>query len=222
MFRTKICGITCLEDALAAVNAGVDAIGLNFYGKSARCITPDLAREICATIPASVKRIGVFVNENEATIRATAASCQLDAVQLHGNEPPDFLPHFHGLTVIVARRLRAGAQELAQYVEACVALGTLPQMLLIDAYKLGEFGGTGETVDWQTFRELHTVANGIPLVLAGGLTPQNVQEAIDTAQPHAVDTASAVEISPGRKCPAKMSAFVASALHAFDLRDVNR
>lgn len=222
MFQTKICGITCLEDAQAAVDAGVDAIGLNFYGKSVRCVTPGLAQEICAALPSMVKRVGVFVNESEETIRAVAETCRLDAVQLHGNEPPDFLPRLKGLRTIVALRPRTGIGEVAQYIEKCFALDALPQMLLIDAYKPGEYGGTGETVDWQAMRELHTVVHGIPLILAGGLTPLNVRQAIEIAQPDAVDTASGVETSPERKCPAKMQAFVASATHAFDLRDANR
>jgi phosphoribosylanthranilate isomerase len=221
MFRIKICGITCPEDAAAAVAAGAEALGLNFYNQSPRFVTDEVAHEIAKVMPRSVKKVGVFVNECENTIRQFVEAYQLDAVQLHGDESPHFLQRLLDLNVIAALRPQSGTNHVISYLGECQAIDAVPQMILIDAYKPGVYGGSGNTVDWNAVRALRNVSYNIPIILAGGLHATNVEEAIRTSQADAVDTASGVEIPPRRKCPVKMKAFVDSAKRAFDLPPTN-
>jgi phosphoribosylanthranilate isomerase len=136
----------------------------------------------------------------------------LDFVQLHGDEPPEFIAELEGLRVIRAFRLAAeGWQPWLRYLDRCRQLSALPCAILVDAHRKGEYGGTGQTPDWATVRLFHDSAVRLPLILAGGLTPHNVVEAIAATRPHGVDTASGVESHPGTKDGGKVSAFVAAA-----------
>jgi phosphoribosylanthranilate isomerase len=271
LFRVKICGITDLGDALACSQAGADALGFNFCATSPRCLTFERASEICRSLPPEVARVGVFVNESAERIGYLAEQLRLDWVQLHGDEPPDFLAQLaakmgqapdihdpapvpfsqHHFRVLRAFRLREpGFQGVSGYLEDCQRLGTLPAAVLVDAYHAGAYGGTGKTVNWisvsafarrlslthdgedleRALSGVRDIAGGfagrdlaapildqpLPLVLAGGLRPDNVAEAIRIVRPAAVDTASGVETAPGRKDARLVREFVEQARSAFD------
>ena len=215
MFRIKICGITTVDDARMAVEAGADAIGLNFYANSPRFVSIAAAREIAAATPKSVCKTGVFVNASVEDIRQVLDELSLDLVQLHGDEPPEFLAALHGVPVMRAFRLGDDvAGDLAaagQYLAACHRMRAVPRMVLIDAARAGHYGGTGATVNWQLVAEGRRHLAGAPLVLAGGLNAGNVASAIQTVRPWAVDTASGVEENPGKKSAAQLANFVAQA-----------
>jgi phosphoribosylanthranilate isomerase len=199
MIRVKICGITNPDDALQAVACGADALGLVFFAKSPRCVSPERAREIIARLPPLVTTVGLFVNEDPRTIRAVAARCRLDRVQLHGDESPAdcLLPP---LRVLKALRVR-DAESLARADE-------YPADLLLDAWSDQVYGGSGRQFDWQLARAL---AARRPIILAGGLRPDNVAEAVAAVNPYAVDVSSGVERSPGRKDHEKVAEFIRRA-----------
>jgi phosphoribosylanthranilate isomerase len=215
MFRVKICGITNVDDARVAADAGADAIGLNFYRASPRFCRIAQAIAIGQAIPRSVSKVGVFVNAPPAEILATFDTVGLDAVQLHGDEPPELLRDLRGLPVIRAFRVGRELAPVGSYLQACRRLACVPRMVLIDTLKPGQYGGTGATLDWQSLQENRQVFQGAPLALAGGLKPSNVAEAIASVRPWAVDTASGVESSPGRKSAALVREFVEAAHAAF-------
>jgi phosphoribosylanthranilate isomerase len=217
-FRIKICGITSVDDALAAVDAGADAIGLNFYAGSPRCTNIRDAVQIAEALQGDALRIAVFVNESAATIRHVSAEANILRVQLHGDEPPALVANLQtDLEVIRARRLdERGTKPIQDDIAACRALcGRAPNAVLMDAATAGQFGGTGKTVDWARVANYQQWLGDVPLILAGGLTPENVAEAIRIVRPQAVDVASGVESAPGKKDPAKMRDFVAAARAAF-------
>jgi phosphoribosylanthranilate isomerase len=217
MFRIKICGITTVEDAALAVEAGADAIGLNFYEQSPRCVTPARAGEIAAAVPEGVDLVGVFVNASLDEMATTADQLQLDLIQLHGDEPPDRVMELAGRKVIRAFRCRSKEFDpILKYLDTCEQLGHTPVAALVDAYEPGRYGGTGQTLDWSDVRRLGVLLGGMELVLAGGLNPSNVGGAVLQARPSAVDVASGVEASPGRKDPAMVRAFVHAARQALD------
>jgi phosphoribosylanthranilate isomerase len=197
MVRVKICGIKRLEDALAAVDAGADAIGLNFWRPGRRYVAPETARVIARALPPFVARVGVFVDEDPETIRKIATLCGLDALQLHGSETPEFCRQFDR-PVIKGVKVHGpeSVDGLARYQVAA---------FLLDAHVPGEMGGTGRRFDW--ILAVRAKEAG-PVILSGGLTPENVADAIRTATPYAVDVASGVE-TDGQKDPAKIGAFVA-------------
>lgn len=215
MFRVKICGITNLPDAQLAADAGADAIGLNFYAASPRCCPLERAQEIAAALPAHVCKVGVFVNASADEIRRTAQAVPLDLVQLHGDEPPEFLREIRPLPTMRAASAGDDVTQLAAYLAACRRLGAMPRLLLVDARHAGQYGGTGTTVDWHLLAQNRALLGGMPLVLAGGLTPENVAAAIGTVRPWAVDVASGVESTPGVKSPELVGQFVAAAKKAF-------
>ncbi len=196
--RIKICGITNLEDALLAADLGADALGFIFYPKSPRHVAPETAREIIAQLPPFVASVGVFVDEDAGVVHDLAARVGLDWVQLHGQESPDYCRGL-GRRVIKGFRIKdeKSLVELENYHDAV-------QAFLLDAYKKGQVGGTGEVFDWQLARKAQRYGR---IILAGGLTPENVAQAIATAQPQAVDAASGTEAAPGRKDPVKLLAF---------------
>lgn len=198
--RVKICGLTSLADAQAAVAAGADALGFMFYSQSPRCITPAAAREIIAQLPPLIARVGVFVNPTPEAVR-DAIACGVDTLQFHGEEPLEFCRQF-AQPVIKALRLRD-----ADSLQACLPYRGLPWLL--DSYVPGLRGGTGARFNW----DLAVAARkeNPCIILAGGLTPDNVAEAVRQVHPFAVDVSSGVELSPGRKDPAKVRAFVAAA-----------
>jgi phosphoribosylanthranilate isomerase len=211
VFRIKICGITSVEDALLAAEAGADAIGLNFYERSPRYVTTERAKEICLALPAGVAKVGVFVNSLPKGIAAMAERVGLDVIQLHGDEGPDFLGSLGKLPVIKAFRCRESTLNSVRAFLTLCPEPSFPIAVLLDAHAPGSYGGTGQVLDWRRLQAERHQLLGLPLILAGGLTPQNVAEAIRVARPDAVDTASGVEVSPGKKDPAKVRAFISAA-----------
>lgn len=209
MFRIKICGITCVADALAAVEAGADALGLNFYARSPRYVRPQVARQIVEALPAGIVKVGLFVNSPPEEIRALREELGLDLIQLHGDEPPELLSDLGGSIVRAFRVGTAGLGPVLEYLDRCRALGCLPRMVLADSAVTGTYGGTGQVGPWQLLAQWPQDLP--PLVLAGGLTPENVAEAIGAVRPAAVDTASGVEETPGRKSTVLVRQFVAEA-----------
>jgi len=200
MTRVKICGITNLEDALFATEAGADALGFIFYAQSPRCIAPDRAREIILRLPPFMAKVGVFVNDELDRVREIMAYCHLDYAQLHGDETPEQVAALAPRAIKAVRvRSAADVERLSAYQAAAY---------LLDAYHPTKPGGTGETWDW----ELATAAKRYgPLILAGGLTPQNVAAAIKRVRPHAVDVSSGVEAAPGIKDHHKVQRFIIAA-----------
>jgi phosphoribosylanthranilate isomerase len=219
MFRIKICGVTNVADALAAADAGADAVGLNFYRGSKRCISVAEAKAIAEAVTHEINRIGVFVNATADEIRETCKDARIRGIQLHGDEPPEFLGELNrDLDIVRARRLDdRGTNAIVEDVEACCKLaGFGPDAILVDAAVPDSFGGTGHPVDWrQLTNRQDEWWNRYPLILAGGLTPANVAQAIRVVRPHGVDVASGVESSPGKKDHAKVRDFVAAAREAF-------
>jgi len=199
--RVKICGITNREDALEAVDAGADALGFVFYERSPRQVTAAQAADILRGIPPFVAKVGVFVNPNPDQVRQAIAQCGLDTLQFHGEESSEFCLQF-GLKVIKAFRL-ADAAALPSLVPYAT------DAWLLDSCVPGQYGGTGKQCNWDL--AIAAKAHGRPLILAGGLTPDNVAEAVRRVRPYAVDTSSGVESAPGQKDAGKMRAFVAAA-----------
>jgi phosphoribosylanthranilate isomerase len=186
--RVKLCGLTRLEDVLLGVELGVDAFGFNFVEGSPRRVTPDLARDLCSAIPPFATRVGIFADELPRVMEATALLAGLSCLQLHGDEPPESCRAI-ALPWYKAHRVGAGFQpeSVSRYrASTC----------LLDASVPGEKGGTGATFDWKVARVASAYAR---VIVAGGLTPANVGEAIAVARPYAVDVNSGVENAPGKK-----------------------
>lgn len=206
MTRIKICGITNLADALAAVEAGADALGFNFYEGSPRYLAPEAARAIVREVPAAVLCVGVFVNETREAVERAVAESGVAAAQLHGDESPEFCETLRVPRVIKALRVRG------RFDEGGAALYKTTEAILLDAYDPRAWGGTGRTCDWESARR---VREAVPrLYLAGGLTPENVADAVRTVGPYGVDVCGGVERAPGLKEHALVRKFVAAALGA--------
>lgn len=217
MFRIKICGITQVVDALAAARAGADAVGLNFYPKSPRFIAHGQARQIIDALPHEVVKVGLFVNAAAEEVCRTFDQLGLDLIQLHGDEPPTFLTVLGKRPVMRAFRFgQRGWESIGRYLGDCRQLNCMPRLVLVDAHVEGTYGGSGRLADWQALTGYPWGVPAPPLVLAGGLTPDNVAEAIRTVRPAAVDTASGVEAIPGRKSDVLIQKFVAAAKEAFE------
>ena len=216
VFRIKICGIMTASDAQAAVTAGADAIGLNFVPASPRCIDQQRAAEIVASLPKGVAKVGVFVNSASQEIANLFDSLRLDLIQLHGDEPPATLQHLADRPVMKAFRPDAsGLASIETFLDECREQRCMPRAILLDARRDGIYGGTGSVGDWDLAAAFQKTGNRPPLVLAGGLTPENVAAAIEAVAPSAVDTASGVEGSPGVKDAGLMRRFVSAAASAF-------
>ena len=216
VFRVKICGLTSASDGKVISQTKADAIGLNFYSKSLRCITQEQALRIVQVTPSRVARVGLFVNATDDEVCTAYDHLGLDFIQLHGDEPPEYLLALGGRPVIRAFRLGpTGVGPIVRYLEACSMPEVNLQAVLIDAYDPQRYGGTGETADWKQLADQRTMLGGLPLVLAGGLNAANVAEAILTVRPDAVDTASGVEYAPGEKDPQAVAAFAEAAQGAF-------
>lgn len=217
MFRIKICGITSTADAAAVARAGADAVGLNFYAKSPRFVEPARAAEIVGVLPDGVVKVGLFVNSPANEICEAFDRLGLDLVQLHGDEPPEFVAALGSRPVMKAFRLdRDGLEPVERYLAECDRLACTLRMVLIDAYVKGTYGGSGHVADWGSAKRYVADGSRPPLALAGGLVPGNVRRAIESVHPAAVDTASGVESSPGCKDHALVAEFVAAARSAFD------
>ncbi len=200
----KICGITCVEDALIAADAGADAVGLMFYDGSPRHVSVGRAGEIHRALPPHISRVGVFVNADAAEVTQAIAACGLSILQFHGEETPEFCRQFPLMTVKAFRV--SDAQSLSPLQKYAT------DAWLLDAHIPDARGGTGTRFNWDLAVEAQKL--GRPILLAGGLTPENVGEAIARVQPFGVDVSSGVELAPGRKCPEKVRAFVAAARSA--------
>lgn len=205
MTKVKICGITNLEDALLSVKFGADALGFNFYAKSPRYITPEKAREIIDQLPAEILKVGVFVNESLEKIAEIASVAKLDALQLHGEETPEFATELKAKTnleIIKAFRVSRGFKP--KYV-----LQYKVDAILLDAYSPTEHGGTGETFDWGIAKRVQEIFP--KMYLAGGLTHENIGCAIWKVKPFAVDVCSGVEYQKGQKDKIILINFVTKA-----------
>ena len=197
--RVKICGMTRVEDARAAADAGADAVGLVFYEKSPRYTEPAAARRIARAVPPFVSRVGVFVDAPRDTLLRLIRDIPLDVVQLHGDEPPEACRDLPARVITGFRvRDRHSLSALAAYAKVADAL-------LLDAWSARSPGGTGTVFDWSLARDERV---GLPLILAGGLNPGNVAEAIRVARPWGVDVSSGVESAPGLKDHARMREFI--------------
>jgi len=199
--KVKICGITNLADAQAAAAAGAAALGFIFYDKSPRHVTIQQAADISKQLNPFIMRVGVFVNAPEDFILSAMGKVQLSMLQFHGDEPPEFCSQF-GIMAMKAFRVRGPEtlNELSKYPT---------DGYLLDAYSSSTLGGTGKTFNWDLAIEAQKF--GKPIFLSGGLTPDNVAEAVRKVRPFAVDVSSGVENSPGRKDHAKIKAFITAA-----------
>jgi len=200
MTLIKICGITNVHDALAAVAAGADALGFNFYKPSPRYVTPQTAREIVAKLPVSVLTVGVFVNEESQSVRNIANEANVAALQLHGDESPEYCRELGKDRYVIKTFAVANdfdVQRIQPYRVEAIMLDTKHNSLR---------GGTGRVFDWSVAKEVNDF---VPkLFLAGGLSPENIEEAVATVRPYAIDACSALEDEPGRKNHERMRAFV--------------
>lgn len=198
MARIKICGITRIEDALAAAQAGADAIGLVFHAASPRAISPEQAAAIVRALPPFVSSVGLFVDATEARVNEVLRQVPLDMLQFHGDEPDEFCQRF-ARPYLKAVRVRPGDD-----INALAAAWPGASGILLDSYKPGVPGGTGETFDWS----MVPARRSWPLILAGGLQADNVRQAIELTAPWAVDVSGGVEAARGIKDPAKINAFI--------------
>lgn len=203
MVKVKICGITNLEDAQAAANAGADALGFVFYKNSPRYVTPIKAKNIIKRLPKKILKVGVFVNAEERTIKRIARLCRLDMLQFHGSESPEFCHRFSEYKVIKAFRVK-------DRVELKNILGYKTFAYLFDSFVKSRPGGTGKKFDWNLIRRIINKI-GCPVFLSGGLTEDNVREAIEIIRPEWLDVSSSVELNPGKKHQKKVADFIKAA-----------
>lgn len=198
MVKVKVCGITTPADAVWAAAAGADAIGINFYAPSRRSVSMEVARSIANAVPRGVCRVGVFVDAPRQYVQELAEELRFDAVQFHGSEPPEYCL---GWNQKVIKAVRLASREDAER-----AMLYSVDFILADAYVEGLVGGTGQRVNWEWLSGIGRDR----LILAGGLTPENVAEAIRRVRPAAVDVASGVESAPGIKDPERVRKFIAN------------
>jgi len=205
--KVKICGVRTREEAQAAVDAGADALGFNFWPRSARYIEPHAAHKVIAGITSTVCNVGVFVNEEANRIVDIASELGLSAVQLHGDESPEFCERLASIkTFKTIKAIRVGQDFDLGVIESYRV-----NMVLLDSSNEGSYGGTGRKFDWRIAIEAKQLA---PIMLAGGLTTENVWDAITQVRPAAIDVCSGVEAEPGRKDLEKLRGFMAMAARA--------
>ena len=202
MVKVKVCGITRLEDALVACESGADAIGL-IFAESPRRVDMGRAADISSALPENILKVGVFVNAGPEEVLRIAGKVGLDYAQLHGDEGPEAVAAIRkgGLAVMKALRVRDGRS-----LERMEDYGA--DLYLLDAYSVRERGGTGRTFDWDLAKALEGYGN---IVVSGGLTPENVREAVEFLDPHGVDASSSLEDSPGKKNGERVRRFVSAA-----------
>jgi phosphoribosylanthranilate isomerase len=207
--RIKICGITTEEDARAAADLGADALGFNFYPPSPRFVAYEVAAGIIRALPPFVEPVALFVNEPlERAFEAARGLGPVRSIQWHGERPePCADPAFRFIPAFQVRDAE-GLARVSRYLDCCRELGSLPAAVLIDGHTRGLYGGTGQPAPWQLLADFRP---GVPLILAGGLTPENVADAVRVVRPYGVDVAGGVESSPGRKDREKIRRFIESA-----------
>ena len=210
--RIKICGVTNMIDARHAARLGADAIGLNFYQPSPRCVDPVTANAILRDLPPFLEAVGVFVNEPLRDVFQRLQTLgRIRCIQWHGHnrEVSDVYP-YHLIAAFPVRDADS-LTAIRRYLDTCQLVSALPSAVLLDAHLAGEYGGTGKTAPWKL---LATFRPGVPIILAGGLTPENVAEAIRIVRPWGVDVASGVEHCPGQKDADKMRRFIEAVREA--------
>jgi len=200
MIKIKICGITNIEDALAAVEAGADALGFVFYNKSPRNISPEQAAALIRRLPPFVQTVGLFVNEELAVVNGIADRCGLDIVQLHGDETPEYCSGVRRRLIKAFRVKDETCLDLIDDYDVAACL--------LDAWSPSAYGGTGKTFNWEIAA---AAAASKRIILAGGLTPGNVAAAVRAVRPYAVDVSSGVEAAPGRKDHKILQQFIEAA-----------
>jgi phosphoribosylanthranilate isomerase len=204
MLRVKICGITNIEDALAAIACGADALGFIFYPESPRSVTPEVARAIISTLPPFISTVGVFVDKDIETLKTIVSETGLDVVQLHGSEPPEYC-NLDKKTIKAIRVKDISDLDLLNQYKAASAF-------LLDTYSPDTIGGTGHVFNWEIALEAKRLGR---IILAGGLTPDNIEEAVKLVQPYGIDVASGVEGSEkGKKDHHKLRLFIEKARKA--------
>ena len=204
--KVKICGITNVEDGLAAAEAGADALGFIFYEHSPRFVPIEKAATVIRDLPPMIVKVGVFVDAEEEVVYRAIRECGLNLLQFHGAESPEYCVQF-GLMSMKAFQVR-DAQSLARVTDFKT------DAWLLDAHSPDKLGGTGERFNWDLAIEARKL--GRPIFLAGGLTPENVAEAVRHVDPYAVDVSSGVEASPGKKDHGKVKAFIDAAKGALE------
>lgn len=210
--RVKICGVRSLEEAEVAIEAGADALGFNFWPRSPRYIAPDAARRVIEQIPPLIYAIGVFVNEDRHRVAEIVSGVGLNAAQLHGDETPEFCAGLGPIKIIKAIRV---TEDLD-----CASINNYPvSAILLDTGVKGSYGGTGKRFDWNTAVEAKRY---VRIILAGGLTVENVAEAVVSVNPFAIDVCSGVEAEPGRKDPDKLRRFMAEVARANEIINRNQ
>jgi len=202
MVKVKICGITNLEDALTATEAGADALGFILYSKSKRFIKAKDVRKITLNLPPFILKVGVFVNEDPRNVLEILSYAHLDFAQLHGDETPEECEYVGKNRVIKVFRLK----EIAEIEKIEPYIGKI-RAILLDTYSKDSYGGTGKTFNWEIARAVKERFD-IPVILSGGLNPENVAKAIREVNPYAVDVSSGVETEPGKKDKEKVFQFV--------------
>jgi phosphoribosylanthranilate isomerase len=202
LVKVKICGITNLEDALASVDAGCDALGFVFYKKSSRYVIPQKAKDIIKQLPPHIIKIGVFVDAPEDRVKRIAKLCHLDILQLHGDESPEFCQKFKNYRIIKAFRIK-------DKIDLPKILRYRTFAYLFDTYAKSKIGGTGKKFNWRLLENLSGIKK--PIFLSGGLNEKNVQEAIKLIRPDWVDISSSVEIRPGEKNHKRVRNFIHAA-----------
>jgi len=200
--KVKICGITNYEDAVAALDMGADLLGFNFYPESPRFVTPEKAAEIISKLPGFIDTVGVFVNTSFEKIRETISQCQLDWVQLHGDEDPQFCRLFLSLNVKTMKALRVKDQT-----DIARANDFFTDAILLDAFQPERYGGTGLTFDWNVIGHISK-----RVFLAGGINPDNAAEAVKLGV-YGIDVCSGIEAQPGKKDHKKMKRLFESIQH---------
>ncbi|WP_457568990.1 phosphoribosylanthranilate isomerase [Desulfurobacterium sp.] len=202
MVKVKVCGITNLEDAMAAINAGADAVGFIMFKGSKRYISPLEVRHITKELPPFVTKVGVFVNEDRASVLEILSYAGLDFAQLHGDETPDYCRYIGEKRVIKVFRFNS-----VEEVDRIKNYEDVASAILLDTFSKENFGGTGKTFDWNIAKKAKEISK-LPLILSGGLNIENVSEAIKTVNPYAVDVCSGVELHPGKKDEETVKRFV--------------
>ena len=205
MVKIKICGITNHQDASLAVALGVDALGF-IFAQSPRQVTPERAKDIISTLPPFVQAVGVFVNEAPDRIREIMQHCRLDLIQLHGNETPDVC------NKLMPQSIKAFQLKDESSLEKIMPYCGKAKAFLFDTYSKDKKGGTGQTFDWAL--AIRGKELGVPVILSGGLTPANIEKAITTVRPYAVDVNSGIEESPGKKDPVLMKELVKTIIRS--------